>query len=133
MTPVVISIHGYGDYTVTPEFAAAIAAVAEHAQAATALINPSLPLMLPLYLEDCGNRKIAVIKEVRQLKGMTLKEAKRFCDEVSGGYPPVRTGVRKHLGTFSYEEAQRVAAAFQDAGATVNLPSPLELLAHVAE
>ena len=62
-------------------------------------------------LASVGANKIAVIKEVRSLTGLGLKEAK---DLVEGAPKPVKTGVPK-------EEADKVKAALEKAGAKVEV------------
>jgi large subunit ribosomal protein L7/L12 len=58
-----------------------------------------------------GEKKIEVIKEVRALTGLGLKEAK---DLVEGAPKPVKEGVNK-------EEAEKVKAQLEKAGAKVEL------------
>ena len=58
-------------------------------------------------LSELGGNKIAVIKEVRAITGLGLKEAK---DLVEGAPKPVKEGVSK-------EEAEEVAKKLEAAGA----------------
>ena len=58
-----------------------------------------------------GEKKINVIKEVRALTQLGLKEAK---DLVEGAPSPVKEGVNK-------EEAEEIKKKLEDAGATVEL------------
>src|SRR3954464_11852359 len=58
-----------------------------------------------------GDKKIEVIKEVRALTGLGLKEAK---DLVEGAPKPVKEGVSK-------DEAEKVKATLEKAGAKVEL------------
>ena len=58
-----------------------------------------------------GEKKTTVIKEVRALTGLGLKEAK---DLVEAGGKTVKEGVSK-------EEAEKVKAQLEEAGATVEL------------
>ncbi len=58
-----------------------------------------------------GDKKLNVIKAVREITGLGLKEAK---DMVEGVPQKVKEGVSK-------EEADKVAAALQEAGATVEI------------
>src|SRR6187402_625657 len=60
-------------------------------------------------LAAVGDKKIEVIKEVRALTGLGLKEAK---DLVEGAPKPVKEGVNK-------EEADKIKAALEKAGAKV--------------
>lgn len=62
-------------------------------------------------LTSAGGSKIAVIKEVRTLTGLGLKEAKAL---VEGVPKPVKQGINK-------EEANKVKEALEKAGATVEL------------
>jgi large subunit ribosomal protein L7/L12 len=62
-------------------------------------------------LTAVGEKKIEVIKEVRALTGLGLKEAK---DLVEGAPKPVKEGVNK-------EEAEKVKATLEKAGAKVEL------------
>ena len=62
-------------------------------------------------LQSVGEKKIEVIKEVRALTGLGLKEAK---DLVEGAPKPVKEGVNK-------EEAQKIKATLEKVGAKVEL------------
>jgi large subunit ribosomal protein L7/L12 len=62
-------------------------------------------------LAAAGEKKIEVIKEVRALTGLGLKEAK---DLVEGAPKPVKEGVPK-------EEADKIKATLEKAGAKVEL------------
>lgn len=62
-------------------------------------------------LTAAGDKKIEVIKEVRALTGLGLKEAK---DLVEGAPKPVKEGVNK-------EEADKIKATLEKAGAKVEL------------
>ena len=62
-------------------------------------------------LKDAGAKKIQVIKEVRAITNLGLKEAK---DLVEGAPKPVKEGVGK-------EEAQKLKKQLEDAGGTVEL------------
>jgi len=62
-------------------------------------------------LAAIGDKKIEVIKEVRALTGLGLKEAK---DLVEGAPKPVKEGVNK-------EEAEKIKATLEKAGAKVEL------------
>jgi large subunit ribosomal protein L7/L12 len=59
-------------------------------------------------LKDVGAEKIKVIKVVRELTGLGLKEAK---DVVDAAPSKVKEGVNK-------EEAEKIVAAFKEVGAT---------------
>ncbi|MDO5749918.1 MAG: 50S ribosomal protein L7/L12 [Rothia sp. (in: high G+C Gram-positive bacteria)] len=62
-------------------------------------------------LESAGDKKIAVIKEVRALTSLGLKEAK---DLVDGAPKPILEGVSK-------EDAEKAKEQLEGAGATVTL------------
>jgi large subunit ribosomal protein L7/L12 len=62
-------------------------------------------------LASAGDKKIEVIKEVRAITGLGLKEAK---DLVEGAPKPVKEGVAK-------DEAEKIKAALEKAGAKVEL------------
>src|ERR1043165_353402 len=65
----------------------------------------------PVILASAGEKKIEVIKEVRALTGLGLKEAK---DLVEGAPKPVKEGVNK-------EEADKIKATLEKVGAKVEL------------
>lgn len=58
-----------------------------------------------------GDKKIGVIKEVRAITGLGLKEAKALVDEAP---KPVKEGVAK-------EEAEQIKTQLEEAGAQVEL------------
>lgn len=62
-------------------------------------------------LKDFGSQKIQVIKVVRAITGLGLKEAKEL---VEGAPKPVKEGVSK-------EEAEKLRAQLEEVGATVEL------------
>lgn len=62
-------------------------------------------------LENAGGNKIAVIKEVRAITGLGLKEAK---DLVDAGGKTLKEGVKK-------DEAEEMKKKLEEAGATVKL------------
>ncbi len=62
-------------------------------------------------LAAAGDKKINVIKEVRAITGLGLKEAK---DLVEGAPKPVKEGVAK-------DEAEKIKKQLEEAGATVEL------------
>ena len=62
-------------------------------------------------LTDCGDKKIGVIKVVRELTGLGLKEAKAVCD---GAPSPVKEKVSK-------ADAEALKAKLEEAGAKVEL------------
>jgi len=62
-------------------------------------------------LSSVGDKKIQVIKVVRALTGLGLKEAKALVDEVPG---PVKEGIPK-------EEAESIKAQLEEVGASVEI------------
>jgi len=64
-----------------------------------------------VFLASAGDKKIEVIKEVRAITGLGLKEAK---DLVEGAPKPVKDGVAK-------DEAEKIKAQLEKAGAKVEL------------
>ena len=62
-------------------------------------------------LSEIGDKKIQVIKTIRALTGLGLKEAKALVDEAP---KPVKEGVSK-------EEAEDVKGQLEEAGATVDI------------
>ena len=62
-------------------------------------------------LEAAGDKKIQVIKVVRQVTGLGLKEAKDLVDGAPGS---VKEGIAK-------DEADKVKADLEEAGATVSV------------
>ena len=89
--------------------AAAAVAVAAGPAAAAAPVEEKTEFTV--VLAAVGDKKIEVIKEVRALTGLGLKEAK---DLVEGAPKPVKEGVNK-------EEAEKVKAQLEKAGAKVEL------------
>lgn len=62
-------------------------------------------------LESAGGSKLKVVKEVKNLLGIGLKDAK---DMVDGAPATIKEGVDK-------DEAEKIKAALEEAGATVEL------------
>ena len=89
----------------------AAAAVAAAGPAAAAAAPAEEKTEFTVVLAAAGEKKIEVIKEVRALTGLGLKEAK---DLVEGAPKPVKEGVNK-------EEAEKVKAQLEKAGAKVEL------------
>ena len=78
-------------------------------------LPPLLPLKKRPSSRSCslaaGEKKIEVIKEVRAITGLGLKEAK---DLVEGAPKPVKEGVNK-------DESEKIKAQLEKAGAKVEL------------
>ena len=89
--------------------AAAAVAVAAAPGAAAAAVEEKTEFTV--VLTAIGDKKIEVIKEVRALTGLGLKEAK---DLVEGAPKAVKEGVSK-------DEAEKVKAVLEKAGAKVEL------------
>jgi len=89
--------------------AAAAVAVAAGPAAAAAAVEEKTEFTV--MLTAVGEKKIEVIKEVRALTGLGLKEAK---DLVEGAPKAVKEGVNK-------EEAEKVKATLEKVGAKVEL------------
>ena len=62
-------------------------------------------------LTSAGDKKIQVIKEVRAITGLGLKEAKALVDEAP---KPVKEGIAK-------EDAEKIKAQLEEAGAQVEI------------
>ncbi|HEY9548352.1 MAG TPA: 50S ribosomal protein L7/L12 [Kiloniellaceae bacterium] len=93
----------WGVSAAAPVAAAAAAAPAEAAAEAQTEFN--------VILAAAGEKKINVIKEVRAITGLGLKEAK---DLVEGAPKAVKEGVSK-------DEAEQLKKKLEEAGATVEL------------
>ena len=91
------------------EFGVDPSAVAVAAGPAAAAVEEG-PSKVNVVLTAAGANKIAVIKIVRDLTGLGLKEAKDIAD--NGGN--VKEGIDK-------AEAEQIKAQFEEAGATVEL------------
>jgi large subunit ribosomal protein L7/L12 len=89
--------------------AAAVAVAAGPAAAAAAPAEEQTEFTV--VLAAAGEKKIEVIKEVRALTGLGLKEAK---DLVEGAPKPVKEGVNK-------EDADKIKATLEKVGAKVEL------------
>ena len=89
--------------------AAAPVAVAAAPAAAGEAVEESSEVTV--VLASAGANKIAVLKEVRAITGLGLKEAK---DLVDGAPKPVKEGVKK-------EDAAAMKKQLEDAGATVEI------------
>jgi large subunit ribosomal protein L7/L12 len=89
--------------------AAAAVAVAAAPAAAAAPVEEKTEFTV--VLAAVGDKKIEVIKEVRAITSLGLKEAK---DLVEGAPKPVKEGVSK-------EEAEKIKAALEKVGAKVEL------------
>ena len=91
--------------------AAAAVAVAAAPGAGAAAAPVEEQTEFTVVLAAAGDKKIEVIKEVRALTGLGLKEAK---DLVEGAPKPVKEGVSK-------DEAEKIKATLEKVGAKVEL------------
>jgi len=89
--------------------AAAVAVAAPGAAAPAAVAEEKTEFTV--VLAAIGDKKIEVIKEVRAITGLGLKEAK---DLVEGAPKPVKEGVNK-------DEAAKIKATLEKVGAKVDL------------
>jgi large subunit ribosomal protein L7/L12 len=100
----------YGVTAAAP-VAVAAAPAAGGAAAAAAAAPEEEQTEFTAILSAIGPNKIPVIKVVRELTGLGLKEAK---DLVDGAPKPIKEGVTK-------EEAEKIKAALTEQGATVDI------------
>lgn len=91
--------------------AAAVVAVAAPAAGVTAAATVEEQTEFTVILKSSGDKKINVIKEVRAITGLGLKEAK---DLVEAGGKIVKEGVSK-------DEAQKLKKQLEDQGAIVEM------------
>jgi large subunit ribosomal protein L7/L12 len=91
--------------------AAAPVAVAAAAGAGAAAAPAEVKDEFNVILAAAGDKKINVIKAVREITGLGLKEAK---DLVEGAPKPVKEGVSK-------DEAEKIKATLEKVGAKVEL------------
>ncbi len=91
--------------------AAAPVAVAAAAPAAAGEAAAEEASEVSVILTSAGTNKIAVLKEVRAITGLGLKEAK---DLVDGAPKPVKEGIKK-------EDAEAIKKQLEAAGATVEV------------
>jgi len=90
--------------------AAVVAAPAAGAGAAAAGAREA-PATVDVVLASAGDKKIAVIKVVREITGLGLKEAKELVD---GAPKAIKEGVTP-------EEAEAIKAKFAESGATIEV------------
>ncbi|PYQ30955.1 MAG: 50S ribosomal protein L7/L12 [Acidobacteria bacterium] len=96
-------------FGVSAAAAAPVAAAAGPAAAAAAPVEEQTEFTVTL--SEVGDKKINVIKAVREVTSLGLKEAK---DLVEGAPQTIKEGVSK-------EEAEKIKKAFEDAGAKVTV------------
>ena len=93
------------------EFGVSAAAAAVAAPAAGGAAAEEEKTEFDVVLKECGANKIAVIKVVRALTGLGLKEAKEMVDAAP---KTLKEAVAK-------EEAEKIVAELKEAGATAEL------------
>ena len=91
--------------------AVALADYLEKVHGIKAAPKPAEKTEFTVVLEEAGSQKIQVIKVVREITGLGLKEAK---DLVDGAPKPVKTGISK-------EDAEKLKKELEEAGATVSI------------
>jgi len=94
------------EFGITAAAPVAVAAVAGPAAAAEEEVSE-----VSVILKDAGSNKIAVLKEVRAITGLGLKEAK---DLVDGAPKAIKEGVKK-------EDAAKLKEQLEAAGATIEI------------
>ena len=95
------------EYGIEPAAAAVVAAPAAASEAAA----PAEKTTFDVVLKAAGGAKLQIVKLVKELTGLGLKEAKELVDAAP---KPVKEGVSK-------EEAESVKAQLEEAGAEVEL------------
>ena len=97
------------DYGIEPAASAVVAAAAPAGGAGEAA--PAEKTEFDVILKDAGANKLNVVKEVKNLLGLGLKEAK---DLVDGAPSPLKSGVNK-------AEAESIKSTLEGAGAVVEV------------
>ncbi|MDW8444885.1 MAG: 50S ribosomal protein L7/L12 [Acetobacteraceae bacterium] len=101
----------WGVSAAAPVAVAAVPGAAAAGAAAPAAEAPPAQTEFTVILAKAGDKKINVIKEVRTITGLGLKEAK---DLVEGAPKEVKAGV-------SREEAEKIKKILEEQGATVEI------------
>ena len=91
--------------------AAAPVAVAAAGGAAAGQAAAAEPATVSVILANAGDKKIQVIKVVRELTNLGLKEAK---DLVDGAPKPIKEGIKK-------EEAEEIKKKMEEVGAKIEI------------
>ena len=91
--------------------AAPVAVAAAPAAAGAAPAADDADAEVTLVLANAGANKIAVLKQVREITGLGLKEAK---DLVDGAPKPIKEGLKK-------AEAEELKKKLEEAGASVEI------------
>ena len=93
------------------EFGVDPSAVAVAASGATGAAEDAAPSTVTVSISDAGAAKVAVIKVVREITGLGLKESKDLVDNAGS---PIKENI-------SVEEANEIKAKLEEAGATVEV------------
>ncbi len=99
------------EYGIEPAAAAVAVAAPASAGGDDAPVVEAVQTAFDVILKEAGGAKLAVVKLVKDLTGLGLKEAK---DLVDGAPKEVKTGITK-------EEAESIKKQLQDAGAVVEV------------
>jgi|TARA_B100001059_G_C17680029_1_gene499213 large subunit ribosomal protein L7/L12 len=95
------------EYGIEPAAAAAVAVAAGGGDAGAAEEKTEFDVIL----KSAGQAKLSVVKAVKELTGLGLKEAKELVDGAPG---PIKEGVSK-------DEAEGIKTSLEEAGAEVEL------------
>lgn len=95
------------EYGIEPAAAAAVAVAAGGGDAGAAEEQTEFDVIL----KSAGQAKLSVVKAVKELTGLGLKEAKALVDAAPG---PIKEGVSK-------DEAEGIKTSLEEAGAEVEL------------
>jgi large subunit ribosomal protein L7/L12 len=95
------------EYVIEPAAAAAVAVAAGGGDAGAAEEKTEFDVIL----KSAGQAKLSVVKAVKELTGLGLKEAKELVDGAPG---PIKEGVSK-------DEAEGIKTSLEEAGAEVEL------------
>ena len=93
------------------EFGVDPSAVAVAAPGAAGAQEDATPSTVTVSITDAGAAKVAVIKVVREITGLGLKESKDLVDNAGS---PIKENI-------SLEEANEIKAKLEEAGATVEV------------
>lgn len=93
------------------EFGVDPSAVAVAAQGASGATEDAAPSTVTVSIKEAGAAKVAVIKVVREITGLGLKESKDIVDNPG-------TPVKENIST---DEANEIKAKLEEAGATVEV------------
>lgn len=93
------------------EFGVDPSAVAVAAPGAAGAQEDAAPSTVTVSITDAGATKVAVIKVVREITGLGLKESKDLVDNAGS---PIKENI-------SVEEANEIKAKLEEAGATVEV------------